>query len=165
MKTLFGFCAKMPSTAPHVHFSGPGSEVMGFGQSGTTSYGPVMSCPPFSPGTATNPNPGFACAWTGASLLASTMPIATPTAIATTVSTTLRITFLLKISNQESRREFSMSAWIQNSYFAVILAQELTPAAISRQVSNPARRIGKLHEVKQEVHNFAGRCTWGMLSP
>jgi hypothetical protein len=96
--------------------------------------------------------------------LASTIPIATPTAIAATASTTLRITFLLKISNQESRRESSMSAWMQNSHFEVILAQELTPAAISRQASNPARRIGKLHEVKQEVNNFAGRCTCGMLS-
>src|SRR5712692_1232314 len=34
MKTRFGFLAKMPATAPQVHFSCPGKEVSGFGQSG-----------------------------------------------------------------------------------------------------------------------------------
>ena len=41
MKTRFGVSAKIPCIAPHVHFSWPGSCDSGFGQSGTTSYGPV----------------------------------------------------------------------------------------------------------------------------
>src|SRR5207244_10675919 len=53
--------AKTASVAPHVHCSCPGNCDGGFGQSRTTSYGPVRSQPPFSPGTAANPEPG--CVW------------------------------------------------------------------------------------------------------
>src|SRR6266478_2697601 len=52
MKTRFGLSAKTPCPAPQVHFSLPGKLEIGFGQFGTTSYAPKMSCPPFSPGTA-----------------------------------------------------------------------------------------------------------------
>src|SRR5712691_7677342 len=52
MKTRFGLSAKIPCPAPQVHFSLPGKLEIGFGQFGTTSYAPKMSCPPFSPGTA-----------------------------------------------------------------------------------------------------------------
>jgi hypothetical protein len=51
-KTRLGLSAKMPSTALHVHPSWPGNCDKGFGQSATGSYGPVISSPPFEPGTA-----------------------------------------------------------------------------------------------------------------
>jgi hypothetical protein len=50
---------------PHVHFSCSGNDVSGFGQSGTVSYGPEMSWPPFSHGIAAKPTPGSAWALSG----------------------------------------------------------------------------------------------------
>ena len=51
--------------APHVHPAWPGRCDSGFGQFGTTSYGPVKSQPPFWPGTAENPPAVCACVCAG----------------------------------------------------------------------------------------------------
>src|SRR5438093_10117315 len=59
--TRSALSAKTASVAPHVHYSCPGNCDSGFGQSRTTSYGPVRSQPPLSPGTAANPEPD--CVW------------------------------------------------------------------------------------------------------
>src|SRR6185503_3204735 len=90
MNTRSGLSAKTPCTAPHVQFSWPGSCESGFGQFGTTSYGPLnTSRPPLYPATA--PEVTFAV-WPCIGLVDSpTMNPATkePAMIATT--TDLRI--------------------------------------------------------------------------
>src|SRR5690242_11961929 len=93
MNTRLGLSAKTPSTDPQVHFSCPGNWLSGLGQSFTTSYGPVRSQPPISPGTAANPEPGRAWPRTDHRFAAKN-PVSTPRAIAATVKPALRIGLL-----------------------------------------------------------------------
>src|SRR2546427_11242795 len=83
--------AKTASVAPHVHCSCPGNCDSGFGQSRTTSYGPVRSQPPFSPGTAANPEPG--CVWlcTEVDVVATNNPVPNATAAVSNSARYLRI--------------------------------------------------------------------------
>ena len=62
--TRSGLSAKTSMVTDQVQPSCPGRlSSIGFGQFGTTSYGPKMSCPPLCPGTAANPSPGSVCSW------------------------------------------------------------------------------------------------------
>src|SRR5579863_4440337 len=129
MNTRLGLSAKTPSTDPHVHFSWPGNWLSGLGQSFTTSYGPVRSQPPVSPGTAANPAPGRACPRTS-HRFARKNPISTPKAIVKSVRPALRIVFLRaylreKCSFWESRAQFTPCGFGVNPTLTPIPAAHL----------------------------------------
>src|ERR1700675_1656719 len=109
----------MPSTAPHVQSSCPGSEVKGCGQSATGSYGPVMSSPPFCPGTAGNAESGFACACTRCILVSTNKPATNPAAVITmsaTVTARFRMDFPFQIFGVCTAEEYYVATtdWSQD---------------------------------------------------
>src|SRR5213594_1616373 len=102
--TRSALSAKTASVAPHVHCSCPGNCDSGFGQSRTTSYGPVRSQPPFSPGTAANPEPD--CVWlcTEVEVVATNKPLPNATATTSNSAGYLRINSLLVLRGCEDRK-------------------------------------------------------------
>ena len=101
MKTRSGLSAKTPCDEPHVQFSCPGRLDNGFGQSATTSYGPVRSTPPLSDGTAANPAAGGACSCTAPGSPAPPHPVANAAANASV--TPVSSTALVRIDVLSSR--------------------------------------------------------------